>query len=319
MKHQRGSLWRSRWAAIGAAVAVTLGSGGVLVAHAVSSGASSFVAVTPCRLYDTRPAPNSTGGRSTPLGTAEVVTLTVRGTNGTCTIPSDAIGVSANVTTLDGTAQSFLTIFPADAAQPNASSNNWTAGQSATPNKVDSKLSADGKIKVFNAAGTVDIIVDVVGYYESSASASGTGPAGPAGPVGPVGPAGQAAVGGVDFAEGAGGVALNTSAETVVATVTVAAPSAGFVVVSATTNIRDVVGGVSTRCGISKAATFDSVRVSQSQIVSSANLSSLALVQGFTVPAGNTTFNLLCQQANAGTAPVIENPMIVATFSATRL
>ncbi len=166
MKNQRGGLWRSRWAAIGAAVAVSLGSGGILFAHAVSSGASSFVPVTPCRLYDTRPAPNSTGGRSTPLAVREVVTLTVRGANGNCTIPVGATGVAANVTTVNGSAQSYLTIFPADAPQPNASTNNWVANQAATPNKVDSKLSVDGKIKVYNDAGTVDIIIDIVGYYE---------------------------------------------------------------------------------------------------------------------------------------------------------
>ena len=46
-----------------------------------------------------------------------------------------------------------------------ASSLNPVAGAPATPNKVDVKLSGDGKISLFNLAGTVDVLADVVGYY----------------------------------------------------------------------------------------------------------------------------------------------------------
>ena len=47
---------RSRWAAIGAAVAVSLGAGTLFVASAADSEPSSFVAVTPTRIVDTREA-----------------------------------------------------------------------------------------------------------------------------------------------------------------------------------------------------------------------------------------------------------------------
>ncbi len=49
-----GSLWRSRWAAVGAAVAVTLGAGSMVAVDAVSSEPSSFVSVSPTRILDTR-------------------------------------------------------------------------------------------------------------------------------------------------------------------------------------------------------------------------------------------------------------------------
>lgn len=45
---------RTRWAAIGAAVAVSLGAGAVLVANAASYPTTGFTAITPCRLLDTR-------------------------------------------------------------------------------------------------------------------------------------------------------------------------------------------------------------------------------------------------------------------------
>jgi hypothetical protein len=48
------SLIRSRWAAIGAAVAVTLGGGTFMVANAADAPDLLFTAITPCRLLDTR-------------------------------------------------------------------------------------------------------------------------------------------------------------------------------------------------------------------------------------------------------------------------
>ncbi len=160
--------WRSRWAAIGAAVAVSVGGGGFLIADAASSDEdSTYVPIANCRLFDTRPAPHNVGPKNTPLGPGDsnVYTQPVTGTNGNCTIPSDAVGVSMNVTITDPTAQSNLRVFPANEPTPLASNLNWLPGQSPTPNKVDVKLSVDGKMKLFNYNGTVNVLADVVGYY----------------------------------------------------------------------------------------------------------------------------------------------------------
>jgi len=46
-------LWRSRWAAVGAAVAVTLGAGGLYTSFAATAP-SNFIAVSPVRVLDTR-------------------------------------------------------------------------------------------------------------------------------------------------------------------------------------------------------------------------------------------------------------------------
>src|SRR5262245_39870633 len=65
---------RGRWSALGAAVAVTLGFGGLLTASAAgSTGASSFVPITPCRLLDTR-AGDAVGPRSEPLHVGDTYT-----------------------------------------------------------------------------------------------------------------------------------------------------------------------------------------------------------------------------------------------------
>jgi hypothetical protein len=160
---------RSRWAAIGAAVAVSIGGGGIGLTHAISTnGGNTFVPIAPCRLFDTRSGSVNVGPRATPLGAAETYTQQVTGNNGQCTgIPADATAVSLNVTTLGASASSYLTVFPADVVTvPNASNLNWLAAAPPTPNKVDVKLSPSGAIKLFNLAGTVNVLADVVGYYQ---------------------------------------------------------------------------------------------------------------------------------------------------------
>ena len=158
---------RSRWTAFGAVVAVCLGSGGVMTASAtLESGEKAvFVPITPCRVMDTRAAPSTVGPRNTPIGVAETYSIVVLGANGNCTIPPDAVGLSMNVTAVNPTGASFLTVFPTGAAQPVASNLNYVAGQAPVPNAVEVKIGAGGKISFYNNTGTVDVAADIVGYY----------------------------------------------------------------------------------------------------------------------------------------------------------
>ena len=150
-------------------VAVVAGlSGSIPSAQAiVGSGTRPvYVPITPCRLFDTRPAPDNVGSRAAPIGQQETFTVQVRGTNGNCDIPSGAVGVAMNTTAVNGSSNSYLTVYPADAERPLASSLNWEAGQGPSPNQLNVTLAADGQISMFNNAGTVDVIGDIVGYYE---------------------------------------------------------------------------------------------------------------------------------------------------------
>jgi hypothetical protein len=128
---------------------------------------ATFVPITPCRLVDTRPS-SQVGTRGTPIGADETHQQQVTGTIGDCTIPTTATSVSMNVTAVNSTAPSFMTLFPFDAPRPWASNLNYSAGSPPTPNKVDVKLSADGKVGVYNLAGTVDLVADIAGYYTQS-------------------------------------------------------------------------------------------------------------------------------------------------------
>lgn len=136
---------------------------------------SSFVPISPCRLADTRAGADQIGPRATPIGSGEDVGFAVWGTNGNCTIPSTATGIAGNVTAVGATASSYLTVYPSDATRPTASNLNYTPASPPTPNQVTVALSATGSISAFNLTGSVDIIIDIVGYYLPAA----TGPVGP--------------------------------------------------------------------------------------------------------------------------------------------
>lgn len=158
------TLVRSRWAAIGAAVAVVLGAGGLAVAHAATPAdvPANFHALTPVRVFDTR---DGTGGVPIgPIAAGASLDVQVAGTNG---VPTDATAVGLNVTVVNGSTSSYLTVWPTGQTRPLASSVNWTNGD-ATPNGVTVSLGAGGKLSFFNFAGTVHVLADVAGYYTSA-------------------------------------------------------------------------------------------------------------------------------------------------------
>lgn len=159
---------RVRWAAIGAAIAVTIGGGGLGVVQATtSSGARSvYSPITPCRLADLRPAPDLVGPRPAPLAPGEVYTLNGWGSVGSCVLPTGTTGLALNVTAVNATAATYLTVFPEGATPPKTSNLNPRPGSPPTPNAVNVKLSANGKFSIFNLAGNVSVIIDVVGVYD---------------------------------------------------------------------------------------------------------------------------------------------------------
>jgi hypothetical protein len=80
------------------------------------------------------------------------------------TTPNPPIAVVLNVTAVNPTAGSYLTVFPDGAPQPVASDLNMTPGQ-IVPNLVVVRIGSNGVIDFFNAAGSTDVLADVVGYY----------------------------------------------------------------------------------------------------------------------------------------------------------
>lgn len=160
---------RTRWAAVGAAVAISLGVGGIGISHAViDSGVKNvFVPLdAPCRLVDTRPGSDNVGTRSTPLPAGTAVTFDAFGTNGNCTLPTGFSGLALNVTPVNASANTDIRLYPTGGTVPLTSNLNPEAGTLPVPNAVDVGVSTAGEFDVLNKFGTVDIVIDVAGYYD---------------------------------------------------------------------------------------------------------------------------------------------------------
>jgi|GEM_PF-3150439 len=175
---------RIRWAAIGAAIAVSLGGGVTLFAQAGTAPASSstFVAVSPVRVLDTRDAVVLWAG---PFVTGVPHDVKVTGSiptgAGTQTVmPAGSTGVVLNVTVVNSTSDGYVSVRPADATgAPQTSNINFearkTVANSITVNLPTSGTDA-GTFEVwFDSMGvagaTADILVDVTGYYTSTSIA----------------------------------------------------------------------------------------------------------------------------------------------------
>jgi hypothetical protein len=125
-----------------------------------AAGGAAFHPLTPARILDTRP-PSQVGPYSTPFGPDQTRLVPVSGFGG---VASNATVVVANVTAVLGNAPSFLTIFPSGAGRPLSSDLNMSPGD-IVPNLAVAKLGPDGKIQIYNAQGSVDVVVDVAGWY----------------------------------------------------------------------------------------------------------------------------------------------------------
>ncbi len=164
------SLIRSRWAAIGAAVAVTLGGGGLIGVSAASGDASSLKTVTPTRIMDTRQGTDGkVSGKTVALQvTGEITTYASDGTTPAATVvPAGANAVSLNLTVTQGERNQgygFVTAFPCAAATdavPNASTLNFVEGVDVA-NSTVVPLGATGMI-CLNVSGSAHWIVDANG------------------------------------------------------------------------------------------------------------------------------------------------------------
>ncbi len=128
-----------------------------------ANGGGRYHAVTPSRLLDTR----TTG---TPLAAGRTIDLQVGGRGG---VPATgASAVVMNVTVTGPTALSYLTVFPAGEPIPLAANLNFGPGQTV-PNLVTAKIGAGGRVSLFNAPGTTDVVADLAGWYDDGAAAGG--------------------------------------------------------------------------------------------------------------------------------------------------
>jgi hypothetical protein len=139
----------------------------------LQTGGLRYVPVTPTRIVDTRYAINLPAKLRANVPQTFAVT-------GKATIPTTARAITANVTVVNQTAKGYVAITPEPTASPPSSTLNFPVGD-IRANNLTAALGSGGKLSaVFRATGgTVDLIVDVTGYYLDDAAQAAFNPIAP--------------------------------------------------------------------------------------------------------------------------------------------
>ena len=147
-----------------AAVGLVLAVGVPGLARAVQ-GATGFYTVAPCRVADTREAAGPWGAPALAANSSRSFQVT-----GRCGIPSSAEAIVLNVTVTGATTAGDLRISPTEAQLPTASAINYRA-TAARANNGSYALSSSGGLsfRCDQSSGSANVILDVAGYYETSA------------------------------------------------------------------------------------------------------------------------------------------------------
>ncbi len=132
----------------------------------VSAGA--YTALQPFRICDTRTGTGTECSSDGVLGQGGTMTFQVSGID---SVPSGAQSVVLNVTAISGTAGTFLTVFPAGNAVPTASNLNVSA-QTNQANLVVVPLGPGGQVSIYNSLGSINVAVDVQGYFAAASGSS---------------------------------------------------------------------------------------------------------------------------------------------------
>ena len=171
------SVSRTRWAAVGAAIAVAIGGGGLFIANAGTlppySDDSVFHPIEPERVLDTRRTIFVSNGTIELDVEGPIPTISAAGTIISKTVvPTTASAVAINLTVTEGSKRSgygFVKVYPCvnvTDPEPVSSAINFENNVDIA-NSLVVKTSATGEI-CLSVFGTADLIVDISGYYDDS-------------------------------------------------------------------------------------------------------------------------------------------------------
>lgn len=150
-------------------------SGSAPVMEEIDQPPGAYTAVTPFRVCDTRPAgsgitanqcdDDSTGAGIGPILKGATRVVTVDGFGG---LPATGVAaVVVNTTAIAPTSGTYLALYPDGGLRPSTSNLNPQAGK-VVANLVEVAVSPSGKIDVFNALGSINIVLDIEGYVSAS-------------------------------------------------------------------------------------------------------------------------------------------------------
>jgi uncharacterized repeat protein (TIGR01451 family) len=124
-----------------------------------AQSALRFVAITPCRVVDTRWLSGPFGGPAIQGGTFRSFAIP----NGPCQIPNTAAAYSLNVTVVPHSTLGYLTVWPTSQQMPIASTLNSLDGR-IKANAAIVAAGEGGAISIF-ASDTTDVALDINGYF----------------------------------------------------------------------------------------------------------------------------------------------------------
>ena len=126
--------------------------------------AGAFTPLDPIRILDTRDGTGQNGA-TVRVPANDSITLVVAGAGG---VPaSDAGAVVFNLAVTGDPAGGYVTVHPANVSTPTAANLNFVANETIS-NLVTVKLSADGRVKLFNGSTQpIDLIADIAGWYKN--------------------------------------------------------------------------------------------------------------------------------------------------------
>ena len=140
-------------------------------AVSTASAPLPFVAITPCRVADTRGNGFVGAYGAPPLVANATRSFTI---TGQCGIAPAAVAVSFNFAALNVGGSGDLRVFPAGAPVPLVSTLNYTASTPTIANAAIVPLGTGGAITVQADAVSIDLIIDVNGYYAPDSPSLGT-------------------------------------------------------------------------------------------------------------------------------------------------
>ena len=141
---------------------------------AARAEASSYVSLVPGRVLETRDGLSTVDGQFNAIGIRQAQSETALKVAGRAGVASDAKAVVLNLAVTGSSAAGFVTVWPCGQPRPNASSLNYSAGQTIS-NAVTAQIGAGGEICIFTLSAT-HVIIDVTGAYPSTAGFQGLVP-----------------------------------------------------------------------------------------------------------------------------------------------
>jgi hypothetical protein len=126
--------------------------------------------LAPCRVADTRNPVGPYGGPALAANTDRTFVVA-----GRCGVPSTADAVTLNITVTGATAAGAIRIYPAGSTPGPTSAINYGPGKSRA-NNGNYNLGSGGGLSFHSdqASGSVNVILDIAGYFETGAAPSPT-------------------------------------------------------------------------------------------------------------------------------------------------